>query len=235
MNFHLKRHRKLSEVLNVPEGLPELMTDIAREVLRYQPANIEVFIADYLEAMVLTRELYYVSERTVDDILSQSVHIKEMMAKTGISHSKSDSAVRLIIDTVKKHSRSSENIKELDIVNRFIKELNFTIEQAKKASEIIENLWCHYYNQNKNYVLKYQTKIDGNEAVQHTLELHRRSDVAMPREIKLKETFKPKPKDFKEFDKENAKMNWKTPNFQKREEAARRIQAWYRGEVENFF
>lgn len=229
MNFHLKRHRKLSEVLHVPEGLPELMSDIAREVLRYQPSNIEVFIADYLEAMVLTRELYYVSERTVDDILNSSVHIQEMMQKTGIPYSKSDMAIRLVMDTVKKHSTNSEQIKELDIVNRLIRELNFTIDQARKASEIIENLWCHYYNQNKNYVLKYQTKIDGNDAVQHTLSLHRRSDIATPSEIKLKDHFQLKPNVPKDFDEKNSKKNWKTPNFQNREQAAKFIQAWYRG------
>lgn len=229
MNFHLKRHRKLSEVLHIPEGLQELMADIAREVLRYQPSNIEVFIADYLEAMVLTRELYYVSERTVDDILSQSMHLQEMMKKTGVPLSRSNAAIQLVIESVKTHSANSEHIKELDIVNRLINELNFTVDQARNATEIIENLWCHYYNQNKNYVLKYQTKLDGNDAVQHTLSLHRRSEIATQSEIKLKDYFEKKTSVPQEFIEKNSKMIWNSPNFQKREEAANLIQAWYRG------
>lgn len=229
MNFHLKRHRKLSEVLPVPDGLPELMSDIAREVLRYQPSNIEVFIADYLEAMVVTRELFYVSERTVDDILSQTVHLEAMMKKSGVSMEQSRNAIHLLMESVKHHSTNhQENIKELDIVNRLINELNFTVEQARKASEIIENVWCHYYNQNKNYVLKYKTEIDVNDAVQNTLTLHRRSDVSVQSQIKLREYLKKKSNVPENFDEENSKKNWKSPNFQNREHAARFIQSWYR-------
>lgn len=232
MNFHLKRHRKLSEVIPVPEGLPELMADISREVLRYQPGNIEEFIADYLEAMVLTRELYYVSERTVDDILDQSVHLKEMMKRTGVSASQSNSAIQMIMESVKHHRtfvQNKDGIKELDIVNRLIKELNFTVEQAKKASDIIENVWCHYFNQNKNYVLKFKSKITDNEALQHTLSLHRRSDISLSasRDVKLKDYFKHKtPLD--DFDEKNEKMFWKSPNFENRDKAASKIQSWYR-------
>lgn len=42
--------------IKVPDGLKELMFDISREVLRDQPENINEFIADYLEEMVLKRE-----------------------------------------------------------------------------------------------------------------------------------------------------------------------------------
>lgn len=230
MNFHLKRHRKLSEVIPVPEGLPELMADISREVLRYQPGKIEEFIADYLEAMVLTRELYYVSERTVDEILDQSVHLKEMMTRTGVTATQSNSAIQMIVDSVKHHRtfvQNRDHIKELDIVNRLIKELNFSVEQAKKASEIIENVWCHYFNQNKNYVLKFKANITENEAVQHTLTLHRRSDVSIKEVKLLKDYFKHKtPLD--DFDEKHQKMNWKSPNFENREKAAIKIQSWYR-------
>lgn len=233
MNFHLKRHRKLSEVITVPEGLPELMSDIAREVLRYQPGNIEEFIADYLEAMVLTRELYYVSERTVDDILKQSFHLQEMMNKTGVSATQSNSAIKMVMDSVKNHRKFIQNkecIKELDIVNRLINELNFSVDQAKKASDIVENVWCHYFNQNKNYVLKFKSKITDNEAVQHTLSLHRRSDISLSAstDVKLKDYFSHK-KPLDDFDKKYAKMSWKSPNFENREKAAILIQRWYRG------
>lgn len=223
MNFHLKRHRKLTEVMPIPEGLQELMADIAREVLRYQPENIEEFIADYLEAMVLTRELYYVSEKTVDDILQQSVHLQEMMKKTGVSYTQSNEAVQLIKDSVKHHTK--DDIKELNIVNRLMTELKFTTAQARKASEIVENVWCHYFNQNKNYVLKYKTNISDNEAVQHTLSLYRRPDIS---DIKLKEYFLRQKKKADNFEENNFTRFWKSPNFQQREKSAIQIQSWYR-------
>lgn len=51
MNFNPRVPR-----IQLPDGLKELLTDISREVLRYQPENIHEFLADYLEAMLATRE-----------------------------------------------------------------------------------------------------------------------------------------------------------------------------------
>lgn len=56
MNFILHKHNTPNHVAKMPEGLKELLNDITREVLRAQPEDINEFIADYLEAMLLTRE-----------------------------------------------------------------------------------------------------------------------------------------------------------------------------------
>lgn len=42
--------------VNLPSGLPELMADMTREVLRDQPENFYEYIANYLEDMLRTRD-----------------------------------------------------------------------------------------------------------------------------------------------------------------------------------
>lgn len=56
MNFILHKHQSKNHIVTEPNGLRELMSDISREVLREQPKNINLFIADYLDAMIITRE-----------------------------------------------------------------------------------------------------------------------------------------------------------------------------------
>lgn len=55
-NFLLHRHRKADVQFKQPDGLKELLSDISREVLREQPQCVNTFVADYLEAMLVTRE-----------------------------------------------------------------------------------------------------------------------------------------------------------------------------------
>lgn len=55
-NFLLHKHCKPDEQFRRPEGLTELLCDITREVLREQPDCVFTFCADYLDAMLRTRE-----------------------------------------------------------------------------------------------------------------------------------------------------------------------------------
>lgn len=55
-NFLLHKHCKPDEQFRRPEGLTELLCDITREVLREQPDCVYTFCADYLDAMLRTRE-----------------------------------------------------------------------------------------------------------------------------------------------------------------------------------
>lgn len=49
----------------IPDGLRELMSDISREVLRSQPKDVYSFIADYLDALMITRENARVAARFI--------------------------------------------------------------------------------------------------------------------------------------------------------------------------
>ena len=143
----------------VPDGLKELMADISREVLRSQPENMELFIADYLEAMLLTRELFYVAEQTVEDVIEAGLQIKELLQQCGISLEQAESAVQVIreefrnnIPNIKAEGGSPMN--EIDIITRLVTECDLTTPQAKRASLIIESSYQHFYDHNVNHNTK---------------------------------------------------------------------------------
>lgn len=54
----------------IPDGLRELMSDISREVLRGQPRDVYAFIADYLDALMITRENARVAARSISRLHS---------------------------------------------------------------------------------------------------------------------------------------------------------------------
>lgn len=244
MNFLPYRHRKLSEVVPVPEGLRELMADVTREVLRYQPENIEAFIADYLEAMLLTRELCSIADRTIEDVLDSSLQIVEILQNDGILLHQAESVVKVMKEEFKNHIEDmseDEPLKEMDIVNRLINECGLTTDQALKASEVIENSWCHYYQRNKNQPVKYNHEIAHHEAVKNTLSIYQKSKATCSELNKSEKVLQPGFKGYftrklqttKENSDENVsrslKSNWRNPNFQNREQAAIKIQSWFRG------
>lgn len=58
MDYLIQRAKVRQQAINVPEGLPELLSDITREVLRCQPTKecLCQFIIDYLHSVIVTRE-----------------------------------------------------------------------------------------------------------------------------------------------------------------------------------
>lgn len=197
----------------MPEGLQELMADVTREVLRFQPENIEEFIADYLEAMLLTRELFHIADLTIEDVLDSSLQIVELLQKDGISLHQAESAVEVIKEEFRSHITDmgeDEPLKELNVVNRLIHECKLTTEQAKLASGIIESAWCHYYQRNKNQVSKINPDIAQHVAVKNTLAIYKKSKASGSKLV--------------------SKSKLKAAQIEKeRNEAAGKIQAWYRG------
>lgn len=243
MNFLSHHHRKLTEIVPVPEGLRELMADITREVLRYQPENIEGFIADYLEAMLLTRELCSIADRTVEDVIDSSLQIVELLQKDGCSLKQAESVVIILKEEFRNHSdemSEDEPLKEMDIINRLINESGLSIEQARKASLFIESAWCHYYQRNKSQPTKVKHETAHHEAVKNTLSIYQKSKATCSDLNRSEKVFQPGFKGYftrkvqatkiksDEFSR-SSNSNWKTPNFQDREQATLKIQSWFRG------
>lgn len=241
MNYLHIKHRKLSEVIAVPDGLRELMADITREVLRYQPENIETFIADYLDAMLLTREVYSVANQTIEDVLESSFQIVELLQKNGMSLKQAESVVEVLREEFHGNVEcaSDQNpIKEMNIINRLVSECHLSVDQAKSASEVIENAWCHYYdlNMGKNKSPVIHPDLARSEAVKNTLSIYQkskasRSDLNMAEKnlgIGFKGYFDRKSKQDVQRESQVSYKNWRTPNFQEREKAVKKIQAWYR-------
>ncbi|KAM0724906.1 hypothetical protein ACS0PU_009290 [Formica fusca] len=84
MNVLLQKHGA-KHIYKVPEGLRELCADIAREVLRSQPRNIYCFVADYVEALLITRENAKVAVKVVNNILLGSQAIVGILYRSGLS------------------------------------------------------------------------------------------------------------------------------------------------------
>lgn len=227
MNFHLHKHRKLSEVVKVPDGLRELMADITREVLRFQPDNIEKFIADYLEAMLLTRELHHIASLTIEDVLDSSCQIVEYLRKGGVSVEQAESAVEVMKEEFKGHLADmgeDEPLKELNIVNRLVSECKLTADQAQSASEIIESAWSHYYRRNKQQITKINPEFTQHDAVKNTLLLYQKTKASC---VELNEKAKLLEPGFKEYLARKAREEKKIDLED--EAAAVKIQAWFRG------
>lgn len=156
MNFSLYHHRKLSDIISIPKGLPELMADIAKQVIKYQPQNLELFLAEYLDALVKTRECLQIAETTVDDVLINSLQVKELMKKTNMSKEQAYKCSAIIRDEFSKYLsniKNIESIKEFDIIKRLIDECKLNLSQAKKVSKVIDVSWHFFYQQNKTYML----------------------------------------------------------------------------------
>lgn len=243
MNFAVHQHRKLSEILPVPDGLRELMADITREVLRFQPENIEAFIADYLESMLLTRELYQISSQTVEDVVDSSFQIVNILKISGISEEKATRSVEIIKEEFRHHLvdiDEFEPLRELEVINRLIKECKLTVDEAQKASEVVESAWCHFYQQNKVQVMKITPDFAHSDAVKNTLNFYQKSPKV--KDCELKKSSKVLDIAFQSFFKRkfhaevaqgficegNSGANWQSSNFHKRDKAANHIQSWFR-------
>ncbi|XP_022910721.2 uncharacterized protein [Onthophagus taurus] len=96
-----KRCAKLVYV--IPEGLRELMSDISREVLRSQPEHFYEFIADYLDALMITRENARVAARLVDSIIQIATMTVELLQQTGMSRDEADRMANIIQDAFKRY------------------------------------------------------------------------------------------------------------------------------------
>lgn len=133
MNFLLHRHKSPSHIVQVPDGLRELMTDISREVLRSQPKNVLKFVADYLEALLITRDCIYCAQNFVD-LLNSST-----LPDSGISQEQANRGLQKEWHMTCDQAEKTVNI--LEIANKKIGSLAVknTFAAHKISRETVEN------------------------------------------------------------------------------------------------
>uniref|UniRef100_A0A182NRN3 RIIa domain-containing protein n=1 Tax=Anopheles dirus TaxID=7168 RepID=A0A182NRN3_9DIPT len=180
MNYLLHRHRSPGALVGIMQPLEELMQEISREVLRTQPPDVIVFLADYLEEKLASRENRRVAEKVVDNVLDASLDIVAMLESVGIDAVRAEDAVKCIREEFHRHfetktddERLRETFRERVVLERLVKECHFNEQEARRASRIIEEAYRTYYFRNAYKEPHGPGKDkDWRQAAKHTLGLY---------------------------------------------------------------
>jgi IQ calmodulin-binding motif/Regulatory subunit of type II PKA R-subunit len=174
MNYLLHRQKSPGHIVEVPEGLPELMADISREVLREQPADILGFVADYLEAMLMTRENTVVAQATVDKVLNQGMQTVDLLTTVGIDREQADRAATIIQSAFTKHftSQTVEVFNEAQLMSRLVEECQLTQQQARKVAHVIRAGYKDHYYQRRPSKLQLGSEKIWKQAAHNTLSIY---------------------------------------------------------------
>ncbi|KAH1026324.1 hypothetical protein HUJ05_010862 [Dendroctonus ponderosae] len=137
----------------IPDGLRELMSDISREVLRSQPEDVYTFVADYLDALMITRENARVAARLVESLTEMATTTAIFLEETGMPRDEIDNIVSAIQRTFKRSIDSEENrevegedTEEHNVVAGILTEIQLAPEQAEIAAIVIQQAYRRYLN-----------------------------------------------------------------------------------------
>ncbi|CAL1683705.1 unnamed protein product [Lasius platythorax] len=184
MNVLLQKHGA-KHIYKVPEGLRELCADIAREVLRSQPRNIYCFIADYVEALLITRENAKVAVKVVNNILLGSQAIVGILYRSGLSLEqiaraapRIQRAFRAYLDAVDMRAYQVCDDDTCDEKSRvslqsILRATGTPLEQAEKSAMIIQAAFRGHYE--RMLLNESRGMIQWQRAATRTLEILRKA------------------------------------------------------------
>lgn len=161
MNVCLQAHgEKL--VYPVPSGLHELMSDIAREVLRDQPSDINRFIANYLKSMHKLRETSKRASAFVEELIGRSTEIVSYINSLDVTWEVANNAALKIQNCFKGYKERKllkEKMKEMGIekgeqaiksILEYLEANNLNYIEAEKACRIIQRAYRKHREANKD-------------------------------------------------------------------------------------
>ncbi|KYN31937.1 hypothetical protein ALC56_13690 [Trachymyrmex septentrionalis] len=184
MNVLLQKHGA-KHICKVPEGLRELSTDIAREVLRSQPRNIYCFVADYVETLLITRENAKVAVKVVDNILLGSQAIVDILRRSGLSFKqiaraapRIQTAFRAYLDAADMRATQVYDDTTCDerskvSLQSILQETGLTLELAEKHATIIQVAFREHYK--RMLLNESRGMIQWQRAATRTLEILRKA------------------------------------------------------------
>ncbi|XP_071856976.1 uncharacterized protein [Bombus fervidus] len=184
MNVVLQTHGA-KHIYKVPEGLRELCTDISREVLRSQPANLIAFIADYVDTLLITRENTKVAVKVVNNILLESQAILCILYRTGFTLEQIAVAapkiqVNFIVARVLLISRTTIlNVdptcdeKSMISIRDILEATGAVREDAERAATVIQAAFRGHYE--RMVLSEAEGKIQWQRAVANTLDILRKA------------------------------------------------------------
>ncbi|XP_060531548.1 sperm surface protein Sp17 [Cylas formicarius] len=177
MNVSLQKYQA-RYLYAVPEGLRELMADISREVLRSQPQDLHTFIADYLDALIITRENARVASRVVQSLTDTAQAAAAFFVETGLGKHQVDLLVQAMKKSfAKRVCDTSQEVEEANVVSEVINEAKIEPEEAETAALVIQQAYRRY----KEKVVKERELLEGvidwRVAARSAIRLYRRTGV----------------------------------------------------------
>ncbi|VEN43100.1 unnamed protein product [Callosobruchus maculatus] len=183
MNVMLQRH-SARYIYVVPEGLKELMSDISREVLRVQPENIYMFVADYLDALMITRENARVAARLVQSITEITTTTCEFLEEAGMERLEADRVVSVVRATFQKQLQPEalgapppEEIEEANMVLQILDEAQISAEKGEAAARIIQRAFRNFKQRRAMERELLSGMIDWRVAARSAIYLYRKTGV----------------------------------------------------------
>nr|XP_021191235.2 uncharacterized protein LOC110376912 isoform X1 [Helicoverpa armigera] len=178
MNELLQKHG-CSNVFTVPEGLKELMSDITREVLRWQPAKLLDFIANYLSALLITREHGIMAVKILDDLCDCRPTVSEHLLQLGMEKEEADELANIIKNEIEGHQpvEGKEKVKETAILKKVLARYPLDEEMSAKVCQVARNAYRDYWYR-KNMMkkgIKMQPEEAWQKAATNTLELYKKT------------------------------------------------------------
>uniref|UniRef100_A0A1B0BBQ4 Uncharacterized protein n=1 Tax=Glossina palpalis gambiensis TaxID=67801 RepID=A0A1B0BBQ4_9MUSC len=150
MLYLVQRGKVRSQVINVPEGLPEVLSDIAREVLRCQPTTecLCQFIIDYMHSVIMAREKALVAKSIIDRALTAVDEVIADMCICDISKEKSEVMCAALEECFQRflakrrceqgRRESILKFNEIDLLDELIMKCEFSESELKVSRPIIE-------------------------------------------------------------------------------------------------
>ncbi|XP_075979881.1 uncharacterized protein LOC142979024 [Anticarsia gemmatalis] len=178
MNELLQKHG-CANVFTVPEGLKELMSDITREVLRAQPKRLLDFIANYLSALLITREHGIMAVKILDELCDCRPSVSEHLLQLGLERGPAAELSEIIkaeIETTEP-VEGREKVKEYMILKKILARIPLDEDMSAKVCQVARNAYRDYWY--RKDLLKKGIKMQQEEpweiAARHTLELYKRT------------------------------------------------------------
>ncbi|KAL1497938.1 hypothetical protein ABEB36_008818 [Hypothenemus hampei] len=183
MDAMLQRHCA-RYIYVIPDGLRELMSDISREVLRSQPKDIYTFIADYLDALIITRENARVAARLVHSLTEIATTTAIFLEETGMSRDETDNIVDAIQKTFRRsieteESGTLENAKseEEQVITDILTELHVSSEKAEVAALVIQGAYRRFKQRKEREAELLSGLVDWRVAARSAIHLYRKTGV----------------------------------------------------------
>ncbi|XP_023309323.2 uncharacterized protein LOC111690943 [Lucilia cuprina] len=182
MHHLIQRGKLRSQVINVPEGLPELLSDITREVLRCQPTSecLCQFIIDYLHSMIMARDKARIVKSAINQALNIVDDVIGDMCICDIPKEKIDYMCEAMEECFRRFlaqrrcemGKEKEIIKfnESDMLDQLVKKCKFTDDELKLSRPAIEAAYQKFVN-------AYMTAKDTTEGIDNLYQYFREREI----------------------------------------------------------